>query len=453
VGDRVDHAAFIRSTGAPWITEHTRKRVDEKGDPTGKTMNVKGEGVHFNRTGYTIMGQRYVDAILDRPRFKQEPVVKKMVPGRAFRGSLVGDVSDLSRDKLTFGVKDAPDWLTVAEDGTVSAAAPQAGTFNCTVTVTDRSGFVDTSKLSMVAEEGKPPVFREDVYTRSPAIAGKPWQGSVRFDPIRIHSSELTEANKESLTFSKVKGPDWLEVAADGSFSGTPGSDQAGKTATWTVKVTDADGADTADYSLQVLGPETVWVEGFDYFPDIRQRRVGFTAAIRAGMQKQTWLTTGTTLPTGEKSGFYDLQVALTPQSHKFYRGMLNATTILLDEKRFGGKGKYRLSFQLLGIDTDDAHLFVSLYDVSLGKGSCTVTLGSKRLKGTTAPVEAADGATAEKLAEKHYRQSDGESVRALDFAYDGKGDVLLVISVSREEREFGGGSTFDELSIVKVKD
>ena len=54
---------------------------------------------------------------------------------------------------------------------------------------------------------------------------------------------------------------------------------------------------------------------------------------------------------------------------------MLNATAILLDEKRFGGKGKYRLSFQLLGIDTDDAHLFVSLYDVSLGKGSCTVTL------------------------------------------------------------------------------
>jgi len=458
VGDHVNHAAHVRSTGAAVCREHVRRLVDEKGVPTGKTMRMRNDPIHFNRSGYTTMAERYVNAILDRPSFKNDPVRIATVPGRAFKASLANEVSDISKDKLTFAGNGMPDWLTLAPDGSVSGTAPSLGTHACTVTVTDKSGAVDTSRLLIVAKQAGPPEFSADAFKRSPAIAGKKYEGSVRYDRVRAWSSEVYEPNGDALTFSKVSGPDWLKVSGDGSFSGTPGQGDAGKTIAFTVKVADVDGSDTATYSLDVLGNETVWFERFDYYPDIRHMAVGDVLHFHAEAPTDTWFIVHGSFPVNEGKEYHDLHTSLHGQMHKFYKGALRARAIALDESRFSrGEGRYRFRFNLFGVSAEDVHFFVSIYDVHPGateNDGCTVELTSRKLRGVPARVTANGNATVTKLAERDYRSADGKGFKDLDFEYDGAGHVLVVFSASRDStKERGGGSEFDDLSVVALKD
>jgi len=456
VGDYVDHAAHVRSTGAAVCREHTRRLVDENGVPTGKTVRMPDDPVHFNRSGYTTMAERYVNAILDRPSFKNDPVRITAVPGRAFSASLVNEVSDISKDKLTFAAGGTPDWLTITPDGSISGTAPALGTYACTVTVTDKSGSVDTSKLLVIGREAGPPVFPGGPFGRSPAIAGKEYKDRVRFDRVRAWSSEVYEPNGDALTFAKVSGPDWLKVSDEGSFSGTPGPEDAGKTNTWTVKVTDADGSDTTTYSLEVLGSNTVWTEGFDYYPDIKQKTVGDVLHFTAGTPTDTWFVIHGSFPVNEGKVYTDLHTSLFGQMHKFSKGTVCARAIALDESRFSGrKGRYRLRFNLLGVSPEDAHFVVSICGIHPGATTddgCTVELVNRKLRGVAANVAAIGNATVARIAEQDYRTTDGSGFKDLCFEYDGTGDVLLVFSASRDTAERGGGSQFDDLSVVAVE-
>ncbi|MHC4406900.1 MAG: sialate O-acetylesterase [Planctomycetota bacterium] len=454
VGDRVDRAAHIRSAGAGLCREHVRRLVDEKGVPTGKTMRMPNDPVHFNRSGYTTLAERYVNAILDRPSFKNDPVRITALAGRPFKAPLVNEVSDISKDKLTFTATDSPDWLTVGKDGSISGTAPSVGTSTCKVTVTDRSGAVDTSKLLIVAKEPGPPVFSAEAFRRSPAIAGKQYRGSVRHDRVRAWSSELYEPNGDELTFSKVSGPNWLKVSADSSFSGVPGPEDAGKINMWTVKVADADGSAKATYGLEVLGSDTVWVESFDYYPDIRQQAVGEVAHVNADTPMDTWLIKTGSFPVNEPKAYSHLHTSLHAENYKFWRGSLSACAIVLDESRFSaGRGRYRFRFNLFGVSEEDAHFFVSIYDIHTGdvKDSCTIELSNKKLRGVPARVTANGRAKVSKVAERDYRSKDGKGFKDLYFEYDGRGDVLLVFSASRDSSG-RTGSAFDDLSIVAVK-
>jgi len=222
IGDHIDNAAHVRSSNCGLCVEHTRHLVDEEGNPTGRTMRMPNDTVHFNRSGLTTMGRRYARAILDYPSFKNNPVRLLAVPGREIDASLVREVSDLSKDKLTFTGEELPDWLTVKPDGSISGTPPAVGEYKGRLTVTDKSGWVDKSDLVVHVQEGAPPVFKADAFRRSPVIAGLEFNSGVRYGFHKTWSSELFEPNNDTLTFSKVDGPDWLTVSPDGVFSGVP---------------------------------------------------------------------------------------------------------------------------------------------------------------------------------------------------------------------------------------
>jgi len=264
------------------------------------------------------------------------------------------------------------------------------------------------------------------------------------------------EPNGDVLTFTKVSGPEWLEVADDGSFSGTPGPEDAGKTNTWTVEVTDIDGSATATYSLNVLGSNTVWIEGFDYYPDIQQKTVGEVVHFHAGTPTDTWFLIHGSFPVNEGKVYHDLHTWLSGQMHKFSKGTVCARAIALDESRFcGRKGRYRFRFNLFGVSPEDTHFFMSIYSVSgaTKDDGCTIELENRKLRGVATSVVAKGNATVTKLAERDYRSTDGSGPKDLYFEYDGTGHVLLVFSASRDMAERGGGSPFDDLSIVAVED
>jgi hypothetical protein len=323
------------------------------------------------------------------------------------------------------------------------------------VTVTDKSGAVDTSKLHIVAKKPEPPVFSGNAFKRSPAIVGKEYRDRVRFDRVRAWSSEVYEPNGDALTFSKVNGPDWLRVSDDGTFSGTPGPEDAGRTNTWTVTVSDVDGSDTASYSLDVLGSDTVWIDGFDYYPDIKQKTIGDVVHFNAGTPTDTWFLIHGSFPVSEPKEYHDLHTSLSGQMHKFSKGTVCARAIALDASRFSGrKGRYRFRFNLFGVSPEDAHFVVSICDVSgaTRDDGCTIELKNKKLRGVATNVAAKGNATVTKLAERDFRNTDGSGVKDVYFEYGGTGHVLLVFSASRDTAERGGGSKFDDLSVVAVE-
>jgi len=481
IGDYIDNASHVRSSDCGLCVEHTRHLVDEKGKPTGKTMRMPDNTIHFNRSGLTTMGHRYARAILDYPSFKNNPVRLLAVPGRDIDAPLVREVSDLSNDKLTFTGEELPDWLTIKADGSVSGTPPAVGEYKGRLTVTDKSGWVDKSDLVIHVLEGVAPVFNADAFHRSPVIAGLAFRNGVRYAFHKTWSSELYEPNNDKLTFCKVDGPDWLTVSSGGTFVGTPAQADAGKTVTFKVTVADADGSDTAEYSMKVLGDETVWFDSFEYLPEIRSLQVGETFELNAQSPRDVYFPG--VLVHNTKRKISDLFIGIAASGHKFRRGALKSFSILLAGRRFAGKaGAYRFRFRQYGIGKY-GHVIVSLYGIDFGKSpEAAVTVQREgKLYAVAAPVTAKGGAKLQKLAERNYRDTPNAGFQELDFEYGGTGDVLLVFSASmkpedldkiktvklsrsqkrKKQRETGGiqppafkedGADLDDFSITRVR-
>ena len=481
IGDYINKAAHVRSSNCGLCVEHTRYLVDDEGKPTGKTMRMPNNTIHFNRSGLTTMGHRYARAIIDYPSFKNNPVRLLAVTGRKIDASLIGEVSDLGRDKLTFAGRDLPDWLIIKSDGSVSGTPPAVGEYKGALTVTDKSGWIDKSDLIVHVMAGAAPVFNADAFKRSPVIAGLKFSNAVRYGFHKTWSSELYEPNNDKLTFTKVDGPGWLTVSPDGTFSGIPAISDAGKTVTFKVKVADADGSDTAEYSMKVLGNETVWFDSFDYLPDIRSLQVDKTFELNAKSPRDVYFPGVSVRNTKRKIS--DLFVGIAANGYKFRKGSLKSFCILLDGRRFGGKaGAYRFGFRQYGIGKY-AHVIVSIHGVDFGKSpEAVVTVQREgRLHAVAAPVTAGRGAKLLKLAEKNYKDTPEAGFQELNFEYGGRGDVLLVISASikpedlgkiktvklsrsqkrKKQRETGGiqrpalkesGADLDDFSIIRVR-
>lgn len=90
-----------------------------------------------------------------------------------------------------------------------------------------------------------PPVFTHDPIHKANAIINQPYSGQTL-------TGSATDADGDTLTYSKVTGPAWLNIAPDGTLSGTPGSGDKGMN-TWTVEVSDGrGGTDQATLRINV---------------------------------------------------------------------------------------------------------------------------------------------------------------------------------------------------------
>jgi hypothetical protein len=93
------------------------------------------------------------------------------------------------------------------------------------------------------AAVNQPPSFNADPITGANATQDAAYSGSI--------ASDASDLEGDSLTFSKVSGPEWLTVASNGDLGGTPDSDDVGANAI-VVQVADAGGSDTATLNITV---------------------------------------------------------------------------------------------------------------------------------------------------------------------------------------------------------
>ncbi|MGJ8654761.1 MAG: Ig-like domain-containing protein, partial [Opitutaceae bacterium] len=130
------------------------------------------------------------------------------------------------------------------QDSTVSNDT----TYYYVVTASDTSSNESINSVEVSATPTQPntaPVFSVD-----PIVGTSATEDTAYFDSI---AGSATDADSDPLTYSKVSGPAWLNVASDGTLSGTPGASDVGNN-TFTVQVDDGNGGtDTAQLDIAVL--------------------------------------------------------------------------------------------------------------------------------------------------------------------------------------------------------
>ena len=90
------------------------------------------------------------------------------------------------------------------------------------------------------------PLFSADPISKNAALVNGAYSGTV--------SGNASDPNGQALTFSKVSGPTWLSIAANGTLSGTPQLADLGLNR-WTVQVSSSGGTDTAILLINVTAP------------------------------------------------------------------------------------------------------------------------------------------------------------------------------------------------------
>jgi hypothetical protein len=154
-------------------------------------------------------------------------------------------------DILTFGKVSGPAWLNVGANGTLSGIPDgvNAGTNLFVVSVTDLGGSSNTTTLFIYVNS--PPMFEPQVFSGPPAMSGVPYGGTIATNAV---DPDLVAG--DWLTFYKVTGANWLEVAANGTLSGTPTNSDVG-TETFFVLVVDSGGLAGVGTLSIVVNPPT----------------------------------------------------------------------------------------------------------------------------------------------------------------------------------------------------
>ncbi len=101
------------------------------------------------------------------------------------------------------------------------------------------------------------PAFASDPMSRSNAVPSGPYDGTL--------AGTATDPEGGAITYRKVSGPAWLQVAGDGTFSGTPGAANVGPNA-FLVRATDgAQLSDDATLNIHIApGPDVIGIYGFE---------------------------------------------------------------------------------------------------------------------------------------------------------------------------------------------
>ena len=185
------------------------------------------------------------------PKFVSDPFYGAAAQeGASYTGaSIYTKASDQDGGPLVFTKLSGPSWLNVAPNGALSGtpAKGDVGISRINVRVTDTAGATDDATLYITVNNvNQAPTWSSSTITTP----------SVTRDNSYAGASLATSANDEditlgdSLTFSKVSGPSWLTVAANGTLSGTPQGSDVGLN-TFSVRVTDANGL-SADATLNI---------------------------------------------------------------------------------------------------------------------------------------------------------------------------------------------------------
>jgi len=176
--------------------------------------------------------------------------------GSFYSASIADDANDKDGDLLAFAKVSGPDWLHVATDGQLSGTPTLAdiGDNSFIVKVTDTEQAYSTASLT-INVNAAPVVNQAPSFTDENLILGNAIENQAYSISI---ASMASDPEGDMLSFNKVSGPVWLNVAENGDISGTPLLTDVGDN-NFVVKVTDTEEAySTASLIISVSASAVV---------------------------------------------------------------------------------------------------------------------------------------------------------------------------------------------------
>jgi len=159
-----------------------------------------------------------------------------------YSGTIATNATDpdlAAGDSLAFYKVTGPDWLAVAGNGALSGVptSTNSGPNSFLVLVIDSNGLAGIGSLGILVSEPVLPTIVSSPFSGPPVNAGQLYSATL--------ATNVSDSNfGDQLTFSKVTGPSWLNIAGNGVLSGMPLSANAG-TNFFVVSVTDLTGLST----------------------------------------------------------------------------------------------------------------------------------------------------------------------------------------------------------------
>lgn len=196
-------------------------------------------------------------AVNHPPVFGTTSLKKSATEDTPFSDQLLATDED-SGDSLIYSKISGPAWLSVSPSGAITGTPLKAniGTNTFVVKAIDQSSASTTTTLvitvsnripSIPPKISEPPRFSLDKISLSPAVENTAYIGQT------LAGSATVSGSEDSLTYSKISGPDWLDVSKAGDLTGTPPIGSSG-TQQFTIGVADAYGnTSTAKLQLDIL--------------------------------------------------------------------------------------------------------------------------------------------------------------------------------------------------------
>ena len=181
-----------------------------------------------------------------RPVFAVDPIVISVAEDSAVAGQLVAFDPD-EGGALAFSKISGPSWLTVSPSGLLGCTPSNqdVGVNEFTVRVADPWGASSSASLVVtVINTNDAPVFILNPIT---CPAG---EEEVAYEGETIADTAADADAGDSIAYSKVSGPDWLEISAGGGCPGRPPVGQLGLNV-FTVRATDQAG-ESGDSILRI---------------------------------------------------------------------------------------------------------------------------------------------------------------------------------------------------------
>ncbi len=173
--------------------------------------------------------------------------------GLPYSGAIATNAADpdlAAGDVLTFYKVSGPAWLNVSATGALSGvpAGSDVGPGTYLMLVVDSGGLAAIGTLNLSVNVDHPPVFTSNPFSEPHANAGLAYSATMATNASDPDFGDI-------ITFAKVTGPAWLNVASNGVLSGKPAVSDAG-TNSFNVSVTDFDGLSSqATMFINVAAP------------------------------------------------------------------------------------------------------------------------------------------------------------------------------------------------------
>lgn len=179
---------------------------------------------------------QFVVPLFTNSQFTIPPAAIACLP---YSSTVAGAAIAPGGDTLTFAKVSGPAWLNVAANGALSGTPTNSniGTNVFVVSLTDTNGVYASATMDIVVSPDPPPSFLVTPFSEPWANVDEAYSASIATNGTAPYLAE-----GDMLTFALVSGPSWLEVAPNGTLSGTPEDVNAG-TNTFVVSVTDLGGS------------------------------------------------------------------------------------------------------------------------------------------------------------------------------------------------------------------